>query len=149
MYSYEGYHTCICGGMLSQRVACNYDFYYYDPVYVVTSTLSGLPLAALALAFALVFARYIFLGSVQFGQHYWITYISGGFMILAGVLCIIVARHAVGKLNKLHAAVVQGHATDPEFMRATFAKYDEDNNGTFQGRRRGCARARGGGGVSG
>ena len=125
MYSYVKYHTCSCGGVLSQRDAFNYYFYY-----VVTSTLSALPLAL-----ALVFARYVFLGSVQFGQHYWITYISGGVMILAGVLCVIVARHAVGKLNRLHAAVVQGHATDPEFMRATFAKYDEDNNGTFRGRR--------------
>ena len=75
---------------------------------------------------------YIFLGSVQFGQHFWFTYISGGVMIAAGIACVVVARHAVGKLNKLHAAVVQSHANEPEAMRATFAKYDADHSGALE-----------------
>ena len=44
---------------------------------------------------------YIFVGCVQFCQRFWLAYISGIVMIIAGVMCVCVARHAVKKVLSL------------------------------------------------
>ena len=46
---------------------------------------------------------YIFVGCVQFCQRFWLAYISGIVMIIAGVMCVCVARHAVKKVKAYEA----------------------------------------------
>ena len=63
----------------------------------------------------------LLIATIQIVQNSWLTYLSGGLMLLAGVASIMVALSAKKRLNSLHEALIRGRdPTDAQELERAF-----------------------------
>lgn len=70
---------------------------------------------------------YILAGIVNASQTWWITMISGAFMIIIGILAIFVGVHASRKF-----AALRNSLADESFLLLLFSYYDTDSDGYLE-----------------
>ena len=78
---------------------------------------------------------YLFLGAIQLSAKDFSDFIStaiGISLVCCGVFSFLVSIHASQKLNRLHAAMIQGHTDDLVYARSKFNEFDADNSGALE-----------------